>query len=111
VTPYLRVPAVRATLQIIAARSATGSRVAVTYGTPRASSLGPTFVRAALVGFRLVGEPIVGLVDSEAMHAELAGAGFRVVDDTAPVEWSARHGGPRRRVLVLDEHLVVAQRG
>ena len=47
VTPYLPREAVRATLASIAARSARGSRIAVTYGTPQGSTLGATAVRAA----------------------------------------------------------------
>jgi methyltransferase (TIGR00027 family) len=110
VTPYLGREAVRATLASVAARSAGRSRVAVTYGTPRASPLGPSFVRVALLGFRAVGEPIVGLLEPEDMHEELARAGFRVVDDTAPADWAARYGGERRRLLLLDERLAVAVR-
>jgi hypothetical protein len=44
------------------------------------------------------------------MQAELERAGFRVVDDIAPPEWAARHGGGRRRILLIDERLAVAVR-
>jgi len=108
VTPYLPRDAMRATLAAIGARSARESRVAVTYGTPRGSKLGAAAVRVALLGFRALGEPIVGLVARDAMHAELADVGFRVLDDVAPDEWKVRFGGRRRRLLVVDERLVVA---
>jgi methyltransferase (TIGR00027 family) len=107
VTPYLPLEAVRATLRTVGERSAPASRVAVTYGTPRASVLGERFVRAALLGFRMVGEPIVGLLEPAAMHAELERAGFRVDADTSPQEWAERYGGARRRVLLLDERIAV----
>ncbi|HEY3816544.1 MAG TPA: SAM-dependent methyltransferase [Polyangiaceae bacterium] len=108
VTPYLPLEAVRATLRAVASRSAKGSRIAVTYGTPQASSLGATAVRAALVVFRAMGEALVGLLSPEAMHRELGDVGYRVLEDLSAADWGARHGGSRRRFLVVDERLAVA---
>ncbi|HEY1696765.1 MAG TPA: SAM-dependent methyltransferase [Polyangiaceae bacterium] len=108
VTPYLPREAVRATLAAVAGRSAPASRVAVTYGTPAASPLGPAAVRVALAGFRVIGEAIVGLITREAMHAELAAVGYRVIDDVSAREWGERHGGARRRLLLVEERLAVA---
>jgi methyltransferase (TIGR00027 family) len=109
VTPYLPREAVRATLAAVAARSARGSRIAVTYGTPQGSTLGPAAVRAAQFAFRaILGEALVGLLPAEAMEAELATAGYRLLDDRSAAEWGARFGGGRRRLLVVDERLAVA---
>jgi len=110
VTPYLTIDAVRATLESIAARSAPGSRIAVTYATPRAAPLGASFTRVALLGFRLVGEPAVGLIEPGAMRAELARAGYRVLEDTASPEWADRYGGGGKRLLLVPERLAVAER-
>ncbi len=110
VTPYLPFEATRTTLVSVAALSAPGSRLAVTYGTPAATTLGPGLLRVSLLGFRAVGESIVGLVATEAMHAALSDVGFRVLADTAPSAWAKRYGSGRSRILLLDEHLAVALR-
>ena len=108
VTPYLPIEAVRATLSAVARRSAAGSRIAVTYGTPRASTLGSAAVRVALVAFRAIGEAIVGLISPEAMREELADVGYRVIEDMSASQWGRRYGGGRRRLLLVDERLAVA---
>lgn len=108
VTPYLPIEATRATLKAVASRSARESRIAVTYGTPEGSPFGPTVMRAARLAFRAIGEALLGLLTPEAMHAELAAVGFRLLDDASAVEWGERHGGGKRRLLVVREHLAVA---
>jgi hypothetical protein len=42
------------------------------------------------------------------MHAELAAAGFRVVEDAPAREWGERHGGGKPRLLLVYERLAVA---
>lgn len=108
VTPYLPIEAIRTTLSAVAGRSARGSRIAVTYGTPQGSPLGITAVRVARLGFRVIGEELLGLVSPEAMHAELGAVGYRVLEDDSARDWGERFGGGRRRLLLVDEHLVVA---
>jgi methyltransferase (TIGR00027 family) len=108
VTPYLPLEAIRATLAAVASRSGPGSRIAVTYGTPRGSPLGTTAVRAALVAFRVIGEALVGLLSPEAMHAELGAVGYRVLEDLSAAQWGDRFGGGKLRLLLVDEHLAVA---
>jgi methyltransferase (TIGR00027 family) len=111
VTPYLAPPAIRATLAALAARSAPESRIAVTYGTPRGSPFGPAAMRLARLGFRAIGEQLRGLLTPQAMHAELARAGFRLLEDTSARDWGARFGGGRPRLLLVDERLAVAVSG
>jgi methyltransferase (TIGR00027 family) len=108
VTPYLPLPAIRTTLAALAERSAPGSRLAVTYGTPTGSPLGPAAVRLARVAFRILGEELLGLLTPEAMRDELNDVGFRILDDLSATEWGERHGGGKRRLLLVDEHLAVA---
>ena len=110
VTPYIARAATRGTLAAVARRSAVGSRLAVTYATPEASPSGPAVVGLAKVGFRAIGEPLRGLISRDEMRGELENVGFRVVDDTRPAEWAARHGGARQRILLVDERLAVAAR-
>jgi methyltransferase (TIGR00027 family) len=110
VTPYIARDATRATLAVVARRSAAGSRLAVTYATPEASPSGPTIVGLAKLGFRAIGEPLRGLISEAAVRHELEHVGFRVADDTSPAEWAARYGGARRRILLVDERLAVGVR-
>ncbi len=110
VTQYLPRPAVQATLASVGARSAEGSRIAVTYGTPRGTRLGPVAMGAASVGFRALGEQLLGLLLPEAMRAELEAVGFRLLCDASAVQWGERHGEGRRRLLLVDEHLALAVR-
>jgi methyltransferase (TIGR00027 family) len=108
VTPYLVAEATRATLAVIAARSARGSRLALTYAMPEGSALGPALSRAALVVFRGLGEPIRGMWTAQQIADLLDEVGFDVVDDTAPEEWPG--ASSRRRILLIRERLVVAER-
>jgi methyltransferase (TIGR00027 family) len=108
VTMYLPPAATRATLASIAERSAQSSRVAVTYATKSGTPLGPLALRVANLGFRLLGEQILGQMSAQTMRDELAAVGFRLLDDASPAAWAARHGDGKRRLLVVEEHLAVA---
>jgi methyltransferase (TIGR00027 family) len=108
VTPYLPMDATRATLGAVASRSAAGSRLAVTYATPLAASFPPALTRAALLGFRAVGEQVLGLVSTDAMHRALQDVGLRVLDDASPRDWASRYGRGRLRLLLVDERLAIA---
>jgi len=108
VTPYLPLDATRATLSAIGARSAVGSRLAVTYATPAAARLGPGLLHVGLLGFRVMGEAIVGLVSTSDMHAALGQVGFRVLDDASARDWATRHGRGRPRLMLVEERLAVA---
>jgi methyltransferase (TIGR00027 family) len=108
VTPYLPLDATRSTLSAIGARSAVGSRLAVTYATPAAARLGPGLLRVGLLGFRVMGEAIVGLISTSDMHAALGEVGFRVLDDASARDWAARHGRGRPRLMLVEERLAVA---
>jgi methyltransferase (TIGR00027 family) len=110
VTPYLGIDAVRATLGTIQLRSAARSRLVVTYGTPNAAGGMGGLTRAARACFRAFGEPLRGLLAREEMHAELARAGLRVLEDTSPHDWAARYGDARGRILLVGERMVVAGR-
>jgi methyltransferase (TIGR00027 family) len=110
VTMYLPREATRATLAQIAARSAPGSRAAITYATPDGTPLGAGFLRAALVGFRVLGEPIVGPMTREEMRSELEAASFDVLEDTDPRDWAQANAPGKRRTLLIRERLAVAER-
>lgn len=87
VTMYLTRDAAVATLATIAARSANGSTLVLTYATPELS-VGSRVVRAArpLVrpAFGLLGEPLRFLVTPEDMAALVRAHGFEVERDLEP---------------------------
>lgn len=110
VTMYLPPEATRASVQAIAALSAPGSRLAVSYMVP-SLALPPISRRVALVAFRRLGEPLLGPISSAGL-AELLGAfGFVVVQDGGHAEWVQAHGGAAWRArLLAAERLAVAER-
>ncbi len=114
VTPYLHMPAIRATLETIGQRSSPGSRAAITYGTPDMTRLGrhlaPLVGIAALQAFRILGEPLYGLIAPRQLHAELDMVAYRVLRDDGVRDWARRFDNPRGRRLMVDERLVVAER-
>lgn len=86
VVMYLSDAALRATLKVIAGRSAPGSAAIIQYNTPGPDLL---FKRLLLL---LWGEPQIGLRTPEAMARELGRAGFHAADDSGIAAWAERHG-------------------
>jgi methyltransferase (TIGR00027 family) len=112
VTMYLPRPALRCTLATVGRRSAPGSAVALTYIDERifdGSAFARHFTRAA---FAAIGEPLLGLLDTETLRAELAMAQLRLEADTGGPEWRRRYGRRTPPLRVFDgERLAVAVRG
>lgn len=108
VTPYLAPAAVHATLMQLDALSAPGSRLLMTYATPEMTTF---HVGSRLVSttFDVLGEPLRGLMSRERAAGELAGAGFRLVSDTSPVDWARRRAHRRSWPLVISERLAVSE--
>jgi methyltransferase (TIGR00027 family) len=108
VTPYLTASAVGATLDVVSARSAPGSVLAMTYGTPDLGSV-PGALRP-LVGpaFRLLGEDLRGLLEPADAQARVVARGFAVVSDDGIADLAARYGVRAPR-LVVAERLLVAK--
>jgi methyltransferase (TIGR00027 family) len=84
VISYLHVEAMRATLRMVSARSAPGSRLAALYLPRRFGDI----LTAAVTS--LVGEPHRAHYAPEEMAAELARAGLRLVVDTSLRDWGER---------------------
>ncbi len=110
VVPYLEPAATRSTLSRIAALSAPGSALAVTYGTTHDRIWLERFAGPVHLGFRILGEPLRGLTTIEAFHAMLADTGWRPGADTGPRDWRARYGWGHDVLLTIEERLVVATR-
>lgn len=97
---YLDDAAFRSTLRAIRRRSAPGSVLLAHYHTPE-TRMGEKALRRAF--FAWLGEPHTGLRTPETMRAEVAGAGFRIVEDAGIADQAERVGGvvsahPRARV-------------
>ncbi len=110
VTPYLAPEAIDATLAALAARSAPGSRLAMSYVTPEIA-FGPG--ARSRPGFRLllraIGEPLRGILTPDEARSKVEAVGFRLLSDHHPFELSvvyrgklAPRAGPAERVLVAE---------
>jgi len=111
VTMYLPKPAMSASLDAISARSAIGSRLAVTYveGSIADGSVGASRVTHAL--FRALGEPFHGLYEVDELGRVLRAAAFAVCVDTGSADWRRRYGVRAPFVRAFDgERLAVAER-
>jgi methyltransferase (TIGR00027 family) len=116
VTMYLTPPAIASTLSAIRARSAIGSTLVMTYGTPGDGEAGTNrgwIPRRVLVHWlalpflRAIGEPMHGLMSVESVQRLLMTHGFEVKDDARCFELAKRMGLPRPHAVV-GERLAVA---
>lgn len=111
VTMYLAPDAIAATLAILRGRSAAGSVLALTYGTPEMSTyLGPIrrFVKPVFVA---LGEPLRGLVTTAEITRMVEAHGFAVEDDVRISELAPRYDRPTPRFLIAERLMVVRCRG
>ena len=109
VTMYLTLDAIEATLAEVAARSAPGSVLLVTYATRTAMDV-PVVSPVIRAAFRVFGEPLIGAMHPDEAHAMLGRTGFEVTSDTGSTDWSERWGGsPRLARPFSSERLVVAR--
>jgi methyltransferase (TIGR00027 family) len=109
VTEYLTRAAIESTLEVVAARSSSGSRLVVTYGTPEMATV-PSILRPIVDrAFRVLGEPLRGLMSPEEFGAIVAGHGFTIEDDAGMAELAERQG-VRLPPIVITERVLVAQR-
>lgn len=109
VTMYLPEAATEATLRAIAALSAPGSRLAMTYMLPRvfASPLVPQQVIHALFG--IIEEPLIGGLSPQRVVELLRDAGLEPLQDGNSTDWARVFGGPSATALFFKgERLVVA---
>lgn len=106
VTMYLPGAAVEATCRDVRAASAPGSLFALTYMPPLPKVLRP-FID---VGFGALGEPLVGTIETAALHGVLRSHGFAVSSDEGPRDWARRYTPAVSRVGMTEfERLLVAQ--
>ncbi len=111
VTMYLSTDAMGASLDALSARSAPGSRLALTYlargafdGLPGAAQLTHGF-------FRVLGEPLRARYEPAALARVLLAASFVTRSDTAPAAWRGTYGARTPLLRAFDaERLSVAER-
>lgn len=109
VVPYLEPAATRATLASVAAISAPGSRLALTYVVGHRLFRGP-LSRPVELAFQLLGEPLRSLTSRDALHTALDEAGWHPLEDTGPHDWRRRYRWGIDALLLLEERLVLAER-
>lgn len=111
VTMYLPHEATVQTMGAITQRSATGSRLMMTYMTPllvEAKDPARVVTRAA---FGVLGEPLIGAMTTTECHKLLSSSGFEVLQDGNNQTWArAFDGNEHLPIFYRGEHLVVAQR-
>lgn len=117
VTMYLERAAIEATLDVIAARSSSGSSLLMTYGTAGARAPGSLLEKVmewttplAFSALRWSGEALRGQMTSREAHTLLQAYGLAVSSDTGSRDWAAAHLRGRPGAIVIDERLVCAVR-
>lgn len=111
VTMYLPPPAMRATLATVAARSATGSRLVLTYMTPQMVPGGRLARRVAGQAFGVIGEPLLGALEKDQLRQLLDDHGLALRFDTDNADWAKTHGGSAARALLFAcERLAVGEK-
>jgi methyltransferase (TIGR00027 family) len=112
VTPYLHPAAIEATLAVVGARSAVGSRLLVSYAVPKLVPWDvPGLPGLTVAAFAALGEPLRGAMSTAALATRLAAHGLRVLEDTSNREWARRHAGSARLATLFSaERLAVADK-
>lgn len=101
VTAYLTRDAMTSTLRAITRVSPPGSRVALTYVRPPSESADPAqpvirkvarvIVHAGSAVLGVMGEPVRGFIESEAMATLAQETGFRLCSDESAADWAKRY--------------------
>ena len=112
VTMYLPPEATRLTVEVMGARSAPGSGIAVTYMDSGVVTFPFPLQQLANASFRALGEPLLGKMTPDQMGALLRSAGFDVVRDEHSVDWEREFGGSSLTAFAYrGERLATAQKG
>lgn len=109
VTVYLTREAIAVTLRAVGELSAPGSRLAVTYTRPGVRRGHAIIEPLVPILGGLVGEPIRGMIETDALVELLRAAGFAPVSDESAAEWAHRFW-PDEPPAREWERLLVAER-
>jgi methyltransferase (TIGR00027 family) len=104
VVMYLSSTAMRATLRVLAARSAAGSTAIIQYNTR------PSGPHALSLLLRFWKEPQISLHTPEVMAAELGAVGFHVIADSGTDDWARRFDATSPGEMRQGARVVVARK-
>jgi len=112
VTMYLPAPAARATADVLGRRAASGSALLFTYVVPELlPGLPAPLLDAVHLGFRALGEELVGAMSQAEACALAEGAGFEPLGDTDNVDWARSVGrSPWPALFYRGERLLIARK-
>lgn len=114
VTPYLTPAAVAATLDVVAARSAPGSLLAMTYAEPSLGGVPAPLRPLVRPAFVALGEPLLGLMHRAEASALVTSRSFVVERDESASDLASRLGrralGPVARRTAAERVLVARKR-
>lgn len=113
VAMYLPWPSVRATAEVLGARSAPGSRIAATFAHPELvgdGASGRLLAPGARLLFDRLGEPLVTFLDDAGTVDLLEEAGFTDIALSDGRAWARAAGVPPARDALGAERLAVARR-
>ncbi len=111
VTPYLLPEATRATLEVLAARSAKDSLVLVTYALPSMVNAPELLLGPVHLAFRVLGEPLLGPLTTEGMGSLGREVGLLPESDTGDAEWARDHARSHAFPIVIEERLAALRKG
>jgi methyltransferase (TIGR00027 family) len=106
VTPYLTPDAIETTLAILSRRSARTSTLAMTYVTPDLGDRLRVIRPLVRPSFRVLGEPLRGLMTVDAAEATVRRHGFAPVRDDSMVDLAGRLAVPKPWLAVAERLLV-----
>lgn len=111
VAMYLPTASVRATAEVLASRSAPGSRLAMTFVVPDllgTGGLGRALAPGARALFEVLGEPVRTVLRPQEVVDLLTGVGFDEVEISDSATWATEAGLSPPRDLLGAERLAVA---
>lgn len=116
VTPYLVLPAITATLEVIARRSAPRSLALVTYALSTLADLRAVRLPFDLVGapvrwaFGALGEPLRGRLSTEQLRTMADGLGLSMESDAGSDEWGHAHLRSGPTAIRIEERLAALRK-
>jgi len=108
VTMYLPRIATASTLADIGAASSSGSSLIVSYLTPEKVTAGSFIGPVADLIFRVLGEPLRGVMSTAELRELLASTGMLLASDSGPLDWARSFGYRRRSLFTLSERIAIA---
>jgi methyltransferase (TIGR00027 family) len=110
VTQYLTRAAIGGTLDVVRSRSAPRSVIVVTYGTPDLGNIGWHLRALVVPAFRVLGEPLRGIMPISEATELVTSRGFDIEDDTLVADFAKRYGLRAPRAFIAERVLAARRR-